>query len=108
MIQRRTFLQLSTGVILVSATGPIWSRQAVAQETLVERARAAGEDRVVVGGPGGVWGQGLFDHFYTPFTEATGIEVQLVSGSYSDRLAQLVAMHEVGKEISPRARQPCA
>ena len=96
MLQRRRFLQLSTGVTLASAAGPVWSRRAAAENSLVERALAEGQDRVVIATAAGTYMDRLFEHFFNPFTDATGITVTNVGGSYGERRAQLVAMHEVG------------
>ncbi|WP_246776943.1 ABC transporter substrate-binding protein [Microvirga sp. VF16] len=63
---------------------------------LVAKAKAAGEDRVVMGGGTGAYVDTVAKYFYKPFTEATGIKVDVVGGSYGERIAKLTAMKRVG------------
>ena len=95
MLERRRFLQLSAGATLVPLAGTLGTRSAAAQETLVARALAAGQDRVVMGASSGAYMDRLFEHIFTPFTEATGIRVDVVSASMGERVARLRAMNEV-------------
>ena len=96
MLQRRRFLQLSSGATLVPVVGSIWSHRAAAQDTLVERAWGAAQDRVVVASAAGAYADLIYRHFFDPFTAATGIAVQVVGGSNAERVARLRAMNEVG------------
>ena len=97
MLDRRRFLQLSGGATLASAAGPVWSGRAAAQgATLVERALAAGQDRVVIAGSAGAYMDRLHAHIFGPFTAATGIAVDVVSASMGERVARLRAMHDIG------------
>ena len=98
MLDRRRFLQLTTGAALASGAAPAWPRRANAQPTatLVDRARAAGEDRLVIGAGAGAYIDRVAAHFFDPFTEATGIAVHVVSGSMNERVARLRAMDQIG------------
>ena len=86
MLKRRTILQVSTGMAATSITGSLWPGRSNAQsfETLVERAIAAGEDRVVYAGPGGAFGNNLKEFFFDPFTAETGIAVQHLGSSNAE------------------------
>ena len=98
MLGRRRFLKLTTGATLMSTAGAVWPGRLRAEpyETLVERARAVGEDRVVFAGPGGAFGNNLREHFFQSFTDETGIAVVHVGSSNAERMAGLRAMNEVG------------
>ena len=93
MLERRRLLQLSAGTMLTSIAGPIGIRSAAAQDTLVARALAAGQDRVVMGASSGAYMDRLFGHILSPFTEETGIRVDVVSASMAERAARLRAMN---------------
>ena len=97
MLDRRRFLQLSSGATLASAGAPMWTGRAAAQDmSLAERALAAGQDRVALGASSGAYMDVILGHFINPFTEATGIRVDRIAGSLADRYARLRAMDEVG------------
>jgi mannopine transport system substrate-binding protein len=76
------------------------SRPAAAEkfESLVELARKGGEDRVVMAGGTGAYVELVKKYFYGPFTEATGIKVDVIGGSYGERIAKLKAM-DVAKAV---------
>ena len=96
MIQRRRFLHLSGAAALVSAAGSLRSGRAAAQDTLVDRALAAGQDRVVLGSDAGAYIDLIYRHFFDPFTEDSGITVDVVGGSAAERVARLRAMNAIG------------
>ena len=96
MLQRRRFLHLSAGAALMSAAGPLRSGRAAAQDTLVDRALAAGEDRVVLASDTGAYMDVVYESFFDPFTEATGITVQVAGGSLAERVARTRAMNQAG------------
>src|SRR5947207_1167119 len=92
---RRDFLQLSAGAAIFGATGTLLSRSASAEtfDALLQAAKKAGEDRVVMAGGTGAYVDLVKKYFYGPFTEATGIKVDVIGGSYGERIAKLKAMN---------------
>ena len=91
---RRDFLQLSAGAAIFGTSGTLLSRAASAEkfDALVQAAKKAGEDRVVMAGGTSAYVDLVKKHFYGPFTEATGIKVDIIGGSYGERIAKLKAM----------------
>ncbi|WP_163266177.1 extracellular solute-binding protein [Chelativorans alearense] len=73
------------------------ARAASGFDQLAERARAAGEHRVTVAGGTGAYGELVKEHFFDPFTKATGIDVVAMGGSYGEKLAKLKAMASIGR-----------
>lgn len=53
---------------------------------------AMAAERLVIATTGGTWEKQMREHFFDPFTKATGIEVVTVSGSASDTVARIKAM----------------
>lgn len=97
-MNRRGMLKLSAGAAFVAGTGAaLPNASAASLAELVGRARKAGEQAVVVAGGTGAYGDLVKKHFYTPFTEATGIEVVATGGGYGEKLAKLKAMASVGR-----------
>src|SRR6266487_3544859 len=97
---RRDFLQLSAGAAIFGASGTLLSRAASAEkfDALVQAAKKVGEDRVVMAGGTGAYVDLVRKHFYGPFTDATGIKVDIIGGSYGERIAKLKAM-DVAKAV---------
>src|SRR5258708_16023388 len=91
---RRDFLHLWAGAAILGTAGTLFSRSASAEkfEGLVQAAKKAGEDRVVMAGGTGAYVDLVKKYFYGPFTEATGIKVDIIGGSYGERIAKLKAM----------------
>src|SRR5258708_7493167 len=91
---RRDFLHLSAGAAIFGTAGTLFSRSASAEkfEGLVQAAKKAGEDRVVMAGGTGAYVDLVKKYFYGPFTEATGIKIDIIGGSYGERIAKLKAM----------------
>ncbi|WP_224513645.1 ABC transporter substrate-binding protein [Mesorhizobium sp. CA8] len=97
-MNRRGMLTLSAGAALaVGAGGAPEQTVAAPLDGLVDRARKGGEREVVVAGGTGAYGDLVKKHFYSPFTEATGIEVVATGGGYGEKLAKLKAMASVGR-----------
>src|SRR6266487_4482451 len=97
---RRDFLHLSAGAAIFGASSTLFSRAASAEkfDALVQTAKKAGEDRVVMAGGTGAYVDLVKKYFYSPFTEATGIKVDIIGGSYGERIAKLKAM-DVAKAV---------
>ena len=98
MLKRRDLLRLSAGGLALGATGSLFARSASADtlNALIQQARGAGQDRVVMAGGTGAYVDLVKKHFYEPFTASTGIKVDVVGGSYGERIAKLKAMAAAG------------
>ncbi|MCT7378255.1 ABC transporter substrate-binding protein [Chelativorans salis] len=98
-VTRRHVLALSASAFATAGFGihPFDVRAATGFEGLAEGAHAAGESQVVVAGGTGAYGELVREHFYVPFTAATGINVVTTGGSYGDKLAKLKAMASIGR-----------
>lgn len=98
-MNRRRVILLAAETASVVGTGLAWPQPVIAAplDELVQRAHQAGERQVVVAGGTGAYGDLVKEHFYLPFTEATGIEVIAAGGGYGEKLAKLKAMTSVGR-----------
>lgn len=96
---RRSMLQLSAAVISTIGGGIVFPSPLAAAplDELVERARKGGENKLVVAGGTGAYGDLVRNYFFAPFTQATGIEVIVSGGGYGEKLAKLKAMASVGR-----------
>jgi mannopine transport system substrate-binding protein len=97
-VKRRDLLRLSAGSFALAATGGVFSRPAAADtlNALIQQARNAGQDRVVMAGGTGAYVDLVKKYFYEPFTTMTGIKVDVIGGSYGERIAKLKAMAAAG------------
>ncbi|MEI9425704.1 ABC transporter substrate-binding protein [Mesorhizobium sp. Cs1299R1N1] len=96
-MDRRTFIQATAGITVVSAAPGMWSRPVFAASVgeLAVAAKAAGQTKVVLSIGGGTFIDVVKDVFFDPFTKETGIEAVFVtSGDYSSVPAQVRAMSE--------------
>ncbi|RWI32353.1 MAG: ABC transporter substrate-binding protein [Mesorhizobium sp.] len=90
MFSRRDILTIGAA----AATSVIMPRISLAQSTasLVETAKAAGEDQVIISMGSGVYLDLMNELFFAPFTKESGIKVVPTGGGQSEGLAQLKAM----------------
>lgn len=93
MINRRSMLKISAA----AASSAFVPHFALAQSTssLVEAAKAANQNHVVIASGSGAAGKAMDELFFQPFTKETGITVTAVDGSGSDAHARFQAMVQV-------------
>ncbi|MER8996158.1 ABC transporter substrate-binding protein [Mesorhizobium sp. M0678] len=95
MINRRSILKMS-GAAAVSSFVPHF---AIAQSSsLVDAAKAAGQNQVVISSGSGVFGKMMNELFFQQFTKETGIRVIAVEADYA-RLKAMIQMNAVEWDI---------
>ncbi|MDK1378280.1 MULTISPECIES: extracellular solute-binding protein [unclassified Sinorhizobium] len=98
MISRRSLLQMGAA----AASSALVPNLAHSQSTssLVQAAKTAGQNRVVIVMGGGAFGKQMTDLFFDPFTKETGIEVVRVDSSESiSRLKAMTQMNIIEWDI---------